>query len=309
MKLLSYSHKNKPGLGVLIGDNILDINKAFNEKTGGAFSNSDRVFDLEMLDFLNLGKPGMEELQKAVDAAEEVNYSSLKLSDVKILAPIPRPKKNIVCLGLNYADHIIEDSESRTGANIVIPEHPIFFTKPPTTVIGPNEPIIYPKSTKKLDYEVELALIIGKKGKYIPPEKSLNHVAGYTILNDISARDLQNQHQQWFMGKSCDTFAPMGPIIITKDEIENPHDLDLSLQVNGETRQHANTKDMIFKIPEIISALSNGITLEIGDIIATGTPSGVGMAHPKGMLSPGDTVSATIEKIGTLKNKVMEEAY
>lgn len=307
MKLLSYSHKNKSCLGVLVGENILDINKVFNEKIGGAFYNTDKVFDLEILDFLNLGKLGREELQKSVAAVEEGNYFSLKLSDVKILAPIPRPLKNIVCLGLNYADHIKEDSESRTGADIAFPEYPIFFTKPPTTVIGPDEPIVYPKSTKKLDYEVELAIIIGKKGKYIPPEKSLNHIAGYTILNDISARDLQTQHQQWFMGKSCDTFAPMGPFIITKDEIENPHDLDLSLQVNEVTRQHANTRDMIFKIPEIISALSNGITLEVGDIIATGTPSGVGMAHPNGMLSPGDTVSATIEKIGTLKNKIVEE--
>jgi 2-keto-4-pentenoate hydratase/2-oxohepta-3-ene-1,7-dioic acid hydratase in catechol pathway len=307
MKLLSYSHKNKQCLGALIGENILDINKAFNEKIGGAFLDTDKVFDLEMLDFLNLGKDGRDELQKAVYATEEGSYSSLKSSDVKILAPIPRPKKNIVCLGLNYADHIKEDSESRTGANIDIPEHPIFFTKPPTTVIGPNEPIVYPKSTQKLDYEVELALIIGKKGKYIQQEKSLSYVAGYTILNDISARDLQTQHQQWFMGKSCDTFAPMGPVILTKDEIENPHDLDLSLNVNGEIRQQANTRDMIFKIPEIISSLSNGITLEIGDIIATGTPSGVGMAHPKGMLAPGDTVSATIEKIGTLENKVVAE--
>jgi 2-keto-4-pentenoate hydratase/2-oxohepta-3-ene-1,7-dioic acid hydratase in catechol pathway len=189
-----------------------------------------------------------------------------------------------------------------------LPSVPIFFTKAPTTVIGPFDDIVYPAATKELDYEIELAVIMGKKGKDIHRSEAFNHVAGYTILNDVSARDLQRKHQQWFRSKSLDTFAPMGPRLVTKDEIEDPHDLDLELKVNGETRQRSNTKNLIFKIPDIIEVLSQDMTLEPGDMIATGTPAGVGLGmSPPKYLKPGDVIQAQIEGLGFIRNEVIEK--
>ncbi len=223
------------------------------------------------------------------------------------MAPIPRPRKNIVCLGLNYADHVAEGNKSRSLTR-PLPEHPIFFTKPPTAANGPFDDIVYPKATERLDYEVELALIIGKEGKYIPEEAVYDHIVGYTVFNDVSARDLQRRHSQWFKGKSCDTFAPMGPYLVTHDEIGDPMNLGVRLDVNGETRQESNTSNMIFDIKKIVSNLSTGITLEAGDIIATGTPSGVGSSHPLGLLKVGDVVETWVEKIGSMRNQVVSES-
>jgi 2-keto-4-pentenoate hydratase/2-oxohepta-3-ene-1,7-dioic acid hydratase in catechol pathway len=295
----------------------LDLNAAFDTNLGGSFDAMEKPCVLDMLAFLDIGEIGLREAKKAVDRASEMIeggsegdlYDASMLYDVdniEFMAPIPRPRKNIVCLGLNYADHVAEGSKSRDLTSS-LPEHPIFFTKPPTAVNGPFDDIIYPKATERLDYEVELALIIGKEGKYIPEEAVYDHIVGYTVFNDVSARDLQRRHSQWYKGKSCDTFAPMGPYLVTRDEIGDPMNLDVRLDVNGETRQESNTSNMIFDIRKIVSTLSTGITLEVGDIIATGTPSGVGSSHPLGLLKVGDVVETWMEKIGSMRNQVVSE--
>jgi 2-keto-4-pentenoate hydratase/2-oxohepta-3-ene-1,7-dioic acid hydratase in catechol pathway len=230
----------------------------------------------------------------------------VRLNDVELMAPIPYPKKNVVCLGLNYADHVAEGSKTLDEAQ-PLPEHPIFFTKPPTAINGPYDDIVYPSVTERLDYEVELAVVIGRKGKYIAEKDAYDHIAGYSVFNDVSARDLQTRHGQWFKGKSMDTFAPMGPYLVTHDEVGDPMDLNLWLKVNGVVRQSSNTSNLIFDISRIVSTLSAGITLEVGDIIATGTPSGVGSAHKLGLLKMGDVVEAHIDKIGSMRNTVVSE--
>jgi acylpyruvate hydrolase len=303
MKLVTFRSGKSVSIGAVVGEDVLDLNAAFKAHLGGSFKGA-KVVPLDMLGLLDLGTKGLAEAKKAVKATEGSKHL-VPLKKVKLLAPIPRPRKNIVCLGLNYAEHVKEGSKAGAAPNL--PLVPIYFTKPPTAVIGPYDNIVYPKVTEKLDYEAELAFIIGKNGKNIPEEKVYDYVAGYMAFDDISARDLQSRHQQWFRGKSIDTFAPMGPWIVTKDEVGDPQDLELWCKVNGEERQHTNTSDMIFTIKTIVATLSTGITLEVGDIFATGTPSGVGMAHPLGLLKPGDVVEVGIEKIGSIKNKVVAE--
>jgi len=315
MKLLTFRTNQGCGLGVLVNEAVLDLNAAFGKHLGGSFGEAEGPFRFDMLSFLELGVEGISEARKACEEAsrlledgEDLFHEGvmLKLSDVNLAAPIPRPRKNVVCLGLNYAEHVAEGSRSRGEPPRPLPEHPIFFTKPPTAVSGPYDDIIYPRASEKLDYEVELAFIVGKKGKYISEKKVYDHIAGYTVFNDVSARDLQRRHSQWYKGKSCDTFAPMGPYLVTSNEIADPMDLDVRLKVNGE--QSSNTRNMIFSISKILSVLSEGITMEVGDIVATGTPSGVGHSHPSGLLKVGDIVEAQIEGIGAIKNRVIAEA-
>lgn len=316
MKLLTFGAKKNQSIGVLVGNDVLDINAAFNANLGGAFSGLEGHFSLDMLHLLEMGAEGMAKVRKAKNEVENLPYEEAvdlrskgilhRLEDVKLHAPIPRPRKNIVCLGLNYADHIAEGSRARQQER-PLPEYPIYFTKPPTAVTGPYDGIVYPRATERLDYEVELALVIGKEGKYIPQDEAYDHVAGYTIFNDVSARDLQRRHGQWYKGKSCDTFAPMGPYLVTQNEVGDPTDLDIWLKVNGEIRQSSNTSNMIFDVRRIVSDLSGGITLEVGDIIATGTPSGVGYAHPSGLLKIVDLVETHVEKIGAMRNRVVPE--
>lgn len=225
-------------------------------------------------------------------------------AEAPLLSPLPKPLKNVFCVGRNYADHIAE-GEKAQNKKIGITDHPVYFTKPPTSVIGPDGVIpIFPQLSVNIDYEVELAVVIGKPGRNIPPEKALEHIFGYTILNDITARDVQRRHGgQYFKGKALDGSSPIGPWIVTADAIKDPHDLAIRLSVNGEMRQDGNTKDMIFDIPTLIASLSEGLTLEPGDIIATGTPSGVGYAmEPPNFLKHGDTVICEIENIGELRN-------
>lgn len=258
-----------------------------------------------MLGLLDMGDVGMEKARKAVEKAEaKINAGDkdglLKLEGLKLAAPIPKSRKNIVCLGLNYAEHVKEGGSDRD-----LPPHPVFFTKPTTTITGPNDPVLYHKATKRLDYEVELAFVIGKKGKDITKEDALSHIAGYMVMQDISARALQQQHLQWYRGKSQDTFAPMGPYLVTPEEVGDPGNLGIWCKVNGIMRQNANTSDLIFDIPTIISTLSDGITLEVGDIFATGTPSGVGAAHKLGLLKVGDVIESGVQNIGEIKNKVI----
>ena len=292
MKLVTYHKKEGYGLGAVIDDYILDIKEA----TGACCMLS----LLEMDDGMKKAQAAVKEAQKKIKTGNTKGL--LKLSETKLAAPIPKTKKNIVCLGLNYAEHVKEGGSDRD-----LPPHPVFFTKPPTTITGPYDPVVYNKAVERLDYEVELAFVIGKKGKYISKENAYKHIAGYMVFQDISARTLQRQHLQWFRGKSQDTFAPMGPYLVTSDEVSDPGNLHIWCKVNGEMRQDASTSDLIFDIPTIISTLSDGITLEVGDVFATGTPSGVGAAHPKGLLKVGDIIESGVDGLGVLKNKVISE--
>lgn len=220
-------------------------------------------------------------------------------------APILRPRKNVFCVGRNYIEHVAEGDRA-AGRETEVPKYPQFFTKPPTAVIGPDETVpSYAAITRVLDYEVELALIIGRPGADITAERAFEHIFGYTVANDITARDLQRRHGQWFKGKGLDRSCPLGPWIVPADEIAAPPDLRISLTVNGETRQDSRTSQLIFDIPTIIATLSQGLTFETGDIIATGTPSGVGYAMtPPCVLAPGDVIEATVEGIGTLRTTI-----
>jgi 2-keto-4-pentenoate hydratase/2-oxohepta-3-ene-1,7-dioic acid hydratase in catechol pathway len=236
--------------------------------------------------------------------------AALKLSSIKILAPIPRPPRNIFCVGKNYFAHAHEftksgfDSSASSAAD-AIPTAPIIFTKAPETVIASGDNILYPTGLSDcIDYEAELGVVIGKGGRNISKVDALDHVFGYTIINDMTARDLQSKHKQWFIGKSIDTFCPMGPWLVTKDEA-NVANLQVKCWVNGELRQDANTADLIFDVPTLIETLSAGLTLQPGDVIATGTPAGVGIGFdPPKYLARGDEVAIEISGLGRLVNKV-----
>lgn len=236
----------------------------------------------------------------------------LALADIRIDAPIPRPERNLFCVGKNYREHVREfarsgfDSTASATADAMVPAHPVVFTKVPETVIADGAPIRYPAGVSdSIDYEAELAVIIGIGGRRIAKEQALEHVWGYTIINDVTARDLQSRHQQWHLGKSLDTFCPMGPCVVTADEF-SPREAAIRCWVNGELRQDANTRDLIFDIPTLISVISAGMTLRPGDIIATGTPAGVGIGFtPPKYLQRGDCVTIEIEGIGRLTNTVV----
>lgn len=237
-----------------------------------------------------------------------LSNTTLSLSDVDLLAPIPRPRRNIFCIGRNYLDHAKEFADSgfdATASDSHIPDYPVVFTKAPSTVIATGDEIDpHLNLTEALDYEAELGVIIGTGGRGITKEQAMDHVWGYTNINDVTARDMQKKHAQWFLGKSLDTHCPMGPWAVTRDEVGD-QPLDLLCTVNGETRQQANTADLIFDIPTIIETISAGITLEPGDIIATGTPVGVGIGfNPPKFLSPGDVVEVSFTHLGTLRNQV-----
>ncbi len=238
-----------------------------------------------------------------VAAAE--NIACRPLVDVVVQAPIPVPPRNILCLGKNYLEHAREVAEKMHVA-AEAPEAPIIFTKATTAVIGPEQLIpAHRQLTQKLDYEAEVALIIGKQGRDIPPEQAMEYVFGYTAINDVSARDLQKQHVQWFRAKSLDGFAPMGPVVVHRSAMPTPDKLEVSCHVNGEIRQRATLDQLIFDLPTIISVLSQGMTLLPGDIIATGTPAGVGMSfRPSKYLEVGDEVVISVTGVGELRNRV-----
>jgi 2-keto-4-pentenoate hydratase/2-oxohepta-3-ene-1,7-dioic acid hydratase in catechol pathway len=224
----------------------------------------------------------------------------LNLSDVKLLAPIPRPRKYLG-IGLNYADHIDE-------TNLEKPEYPVFFTKQSCCVVGPDANIILPSISEKMDYECELAFVIGKKCKHVSLEEAPNVIAGFMIANDVTMRDWQFRSPTWTLGKSFDTHGPLGPWLVTRDEIANPHDLNLKTWVDDELRQNSNTQHMIFNCYEMIAYLSQAMTLEVGDVITTGTPSGVGVKmKPRGYLKAGQVVKIEIDGLGTLRNFVVNE--
>jgi len=302
LKLLTYTLKEiyEPRLGFIHNNQVIDM------EDFGEISN----FPLPktMLELIDLGFELVEELNDMIAETDQTFFEEIayEMDEVTFLAPIPKPRKNIIGIGLNYTEHVAESARGLDTSG-KLPQKPIIFSKPPTTVTATNTEIIKnTKLTSQLDWEVELAVVIGKKGKYVSKEKAMDYVFGYTVINDISARDCRREGQ-WIVSKGQDTFAPMGPILVTKDEIENPHNLNLSLKVNGIEKQHANSKFMLFNINELIEDLSIVFTIEPGDIIATGTPAGVGAGrNPQEWLHDGDVVEATVEGIGTIVNTVKE---
>lgn len=257
----------------------------------------DQVASLRNIGFTSL----LAVLQGGLVALEKIHEftssapATVPLASVKLCAPIPDPTK-ILCMGLNYRDHAHE-------ANLEIPRYPVIFAKYSNTVIGSGDTIVLPKNSRKPDYEAEFGFVIGKGGRHIQAGDWRQHVFGYMNCNDVSARDFQMSVSQWTMGKNFDTFAPMGPYLVSADEIEDPHNLDLSLTLNGETMQRSNTRELIFKIPETVAFLSSVMTLEPGDVVLTGTPAGVGFSrNPPRWLMPGDEVVVRIKGLGELRN-------
>lgn len=292
MKFASFTHEGRSTIGVVDPERRL----AWPLDTLLSASN------LTMLELI--------ERFEEVKASIRPNGHGVPLDSILLLAPIPRPLRNILCVGKNYRDHAQEFTRSgfdssASSSKDAIPEAPYVFTKPPEAVIGDGAPIHYPEGVSdSVDYEAELGVVIGKKGRGIRREDAFDHVWGYTIVNDVTARDWQARHKQWFLGKSFDTFCPMGPWLVTADEVD-ANNLQVRCWVNGELRQDANTRDLIFDIPTLIETLSAGMTLMPGDVIATGTPAGVGIGFtPPRYLKRGDEVSIEISGLGRLSNPV-----
>lgn len=301
MKLLTYlTSDNEQRAG------FIHNNKAVDFADFGEIAN----FPLPstILELIDMGFEVIVEINSLLEDISEAELAeiSYSLDEIQILAPIPKPRKNIIGIGLNYTEHVAESARTldTTGK---LPQKPIIFSKPPTTVTGPNTNVLLNRNlTNQLDWEVELAVVMGKKGKYVAKENALDYVFGYTIINDISARDCRREGQ-WIVSKGQDTFAPMGPFLVTKDEIENPHNLNLSLKLNGIEKQNSNTQFMLFNVNDLIEDLSTVFTLEPGDIIATGTPAGVGAGrNPQEWMKDGDVMECYVENIGTLTNTVKE---
>jgi len=259
---------------------------------------------------LDVEAEDMTELIERYSDASELNSAArgeLALDRIKLLAPV-MPRRNIFCVGKNYREHAKEFAGSGFEAGAVkgaeIDEYPAVFSKPPSTVVGNGDVVrLHPQATSSVDYEAELAVVIGRSGSDISPARAYEHVFGYTIVNDVTARDRQRNHKQWFLGKGLDTFCPMGPWLTTADDLD-PANLAVKCWVNGELRQNANTRDLIFDIPTLIATISAGLTLQPGDVIATGTPAGVGIGfNPPRFLKAGDEVSISIDGIGTLSNR------
>ncbi|WP_017798104.1 fumarylacetoacetate hydrolase family protein [Oceanobacillus kimchii] len=299
MRLLTFQHNEQAKVGIQQKETVYDLQKLTEQFNQANDESLLMEYDLDSIVIQN--EEVMESIilvwqwaEKNIDSLSGVTY---KWEDVKILAPVNRPGK-LVCVGNNYMDHCIEQ-------DVEPPKKPMIFSKWASCIIGPDDAIKLPEESVQVDYEAELAVVIGKKGKNITEEEALDYVFGYTIINDVSARDIQFEDVQWVRGKSYDTFAPIGPVIVTKDEIEDPHQLDITLELNGEKLQDSNTTNLIFDIPYIISYLSKGFTFEPGDIIATGTPHGVGVFRdPQVFLKSGDTCTIEIENIGVLENTI-----
>jgi 2-keto-4-pentenoate hydratase/2-oxohepta-3-ene-1,7-dioic acid hydratase in catechol pathway len=297
MKLVTYAKKgqNEPRLGVL-------------ETRRGVFDVAAASRDLPatMLDFIAAGEPAATALRQALQRAGDASASWTALDAVSLHAPIPLPRKNVFCVGRNYKLHIIEGAVAR-GVEPTYPKVPEFFSKPPTAVVGHDADVqLHERVTKMLDYEVELAIVVGRKVRDLTPQNAMSAVFGYTIVNDVTARDAQRDHGQWFKGKGLDTSCPVGPCIVTADEFGDPSGHRLWLTVNGEMRQDSNTADMLFGVADILVSLSAGLTLEPGDVIATGTPSGVGFGmKPQQFLKRGDVIVAGIDGIGELRNRIV----
>lgn len=283
MKLATFTHGGSTRIGVADGDEMVDLSAS--------------VPDLprEMVAFLEAGSDAMEAARAAVS-----NGTRIPLADVHLEAPITRPPK-FLAVGLNYADHVAE-------SGMETPEHPTIFNKQSTCVTGPTDPVHVPRASHVLDYEGELGIVIGRRGRHVSRDDAADYIAGYVVVNDVTVRDWQFRTPTWTMGKSFDTHGPIGPWIVTTDEISDPHRLDLRTYVNGELRQESNTKQLIFDCFNLVEHFSTAFTLEPGDIIATGTPSGVGIVHkPPQILKAGDVVRVEIEGIGEIENPIIDE--
>ena len=301
MKLLTYKIADSESrLGFIHNNKVVDM-----EDFGGI---SNFPLPNDMLELIDMGFEVIAEITDLIHEtrAQDFEAISYAMEAVTVLAPIEKPRKNIIGIGLNYTEHVAESSRTldTTGK---LPQKPIIFSKPPTTVTATQTEILLNRNlTQQLDWECELAVVISKKGKYVPKEEAMDYIFGYTVINDISARDCRREGQ-WIVSKGQDTFAPMGPVLVTKDEIENPHNLNVSLKLNGVEKQNSNTKFMLFNINDLVNDLSTVFTLEAGDIIATGTPAGVGAGrNPQEWMWNGDVVEATVEGIGTIVNTIKE---
>lgn len=285
MKLVTYLQNGVAQIGAVVDDKIIDLSNVAPD----------------MLSLIELGQEGLSQARAAVAAATE----SSPLASVKLMAPIPQPRRNVMCLGLNYAEHA-EESAAADGKQANLPDVPLIFTKATTAVNGPYDDIPFdPMVSQEMDWEVELGVVIGQLGSNISLENAMRHVFGYMVINDVSARDLQRRHKQFFKGKSLDGACPMGPWIVTADEVGDPQNLGIRSMVNGVVKQDSSTAHMIFDVPATIMHLSLGMTLLPGDIIATGTPSGVGFARtPPEFLMPGDVVECEVERVGLIRNRV-----
>lgn len=301
MKLVTYRSniESEARLGMIMENLIIDI-EAFGAEHGQDLPNT-------MLGLIDTGQPGLQTLKALVASIDSHPpiHCAVPLANAKLCAPIPRPRKNIWGIGLNYTEHVAESARALDTAN-ELPQKPILFTKPPTCVIATGEPILHDASmTQQLDWEVELAVIMMSGGKHIPIDEAMNHVFGYSVMIDVSARD-NRRSGQWIFSKGQDSFGPFGPCIVTSDEINDPHNLELWLTKNGEEKQRSNTKFLLFDIPTLIADISTGMTVEPGDIIATGTPAGVGAGRdPQEWMWPGDRIVACVEGIGSLHHPIV----
>ncbi|MDP2895482.1 MAG: fumarylacetoacetate hydrolase family protein [bacterium] len=304
MRLVSYVKNGQHRAGLVCEDMIVDLTRASQGES--VRRKHGRPLPPSVKRILELGEEALAvvsliESEFAGHVPEDLPPDfCLPLHQAKLVAPVPDPQK-IICIGMNYRDHCEEQKKP-------LPEKPIIFAKFPTALIGHNQPIVKPALTEKMDYEAELGVVIGKRGKNIPEKQALSHVAGYTIVNDVTARDIQVSDGQWVRAKSFDTFAPSGPFLVTADEAPDPQNMDIRLAVNGEVRQSSNTRNMVFSVAYLISYISRVCTLLPGDLISTGTPGGVGVFRdPPVFLKEGDVISIEIERLGVLTNPVREE--
>lgn len=312
MRLLTFLAGSEMRLGAELGDKVVDLNAALVwmlEQSGELAANrlAQALLPADMLSFLQAGLRARQEGQRVLEYIDAVgSHSELPArflfdrSNVQACAPIPRPGK-VICVGVNYRNHVMEMKRE-------IPTIPVIFAKLANTIVGPEAAVPMPRVSTDLDYEAELAVVIGRTGRYIKESEAYDYVAGYTAFNDISVRDWQRRTPQWLQGKSFDKTGPLGPVLVTVDEISDPHQLGIRSYVNGELRQNDNTDKMIFNVPFLVSFISQVMTLEPGDVIATGTPGGVGFAmDPPRFMKVGDTVRVEIDRIGSLENYIVAD--
>ena len=312
MKLASFLQGSQARLGAVDGDALIDLNRAYaalldTKDHQASQAAADAEVPSDVVGFLALGDPALAAARDAVAHAQGVDSAAvgdgllrIPLSDVKLLPPVPNPPK-IICVARNFAEHAKE-------AGLEISEIPIVFARFANTLLADGDAVVRPTVSDQLDWEGELAVVIGKGGRHIKPKDALDHVAGYSIFNDVTVRDYQFRVTQYTSGKNFAASGPFGPFLVLADEVDDPHTLDISLEVNGVVKQTGNTGDMIFDVPTIIEHISEWIDLEAGDVIAMGTPAGVGFKrNPPEFLAPGDTVSVTVEGLGVLTNPVVDE--
>jgi len=315
MRLVTYQREDQSRTGAQLDKQVIDLNRAHRaalQHTGNEdeLAVADARIPTDMIGLLRGGDTSLRSAQEAVAfvRSQRDNHGNAPnqqgivyaIDDVTLLPPVLRPGK-VICLGLNYRDHAAE-------AGMDVPAYPVLFHKVAGSLIGHNQPIVVPRISSKIDYEGELAIIIGRRGKYIPEDEAYSFIAGYTVANDVSARDLQFRTSQWTTGKMLDTFGPLGPALVTRDEVPDPHTLSIKTILNGQVLQDGNTADMIFRVPFIVKYISEIVTLEPGDVIMTGTPSGIGNTRtPPVFMKPGDTVTVEIGHLGALTNPVVAE--